>query len=423
MNRMHPVWLRSAAVGLALSVAVPAIAQQESAGAPGEWLARYTSARTLGLGGAFVATADDPLGILWNPAGLSSMNQNELRFESARLFEETSINAFGFAVPGSRLPSMGITVLSLGSGDFQKTNELNDALGTFREGETAYLFTLSKALSPRFALGANLKLAQQTVEDFSGGGFGVDLGGNLALTPTLRVGASVMNLGGPAISLRQSSETWPTLIRGGLALNVFGGRGLVAAEVDQSKGLGARFHGGAEYWIQGGVALRVGVDDTYGTGGFSYRFAPQYQLDYGVADHPLGMTHRLGIAYRFGGFFASSAAEPSVFSPTGERAVTKISLNARTKASPQTWTLDIVNKSDEVVRRFGGQGQPPSHLEWDGKDENGLPLADGTYRYHLVVIDAAGRAVAGPVRVVEISTSGPQGTVPLVPGQDGGGSR
>ena len=368
MNRMHPVWLRSAAVGLALSVAVPAIAQQESAGAPGEWLARYTSARTLGLGGAFVATADDPLGILWNPAGLSSMNQNELRFESARLFEETSINAFGFAVPGSRLPSMGITVLSLGSGDFQKTNELNDALGTFREGETAYLFTLSKALSPRFALGANLKLAQQTVEDFSGGGFGVDLGGNLALTPTLRVGASVMNLGGPAISLRQSSETWPTLIRGGLALNVFGGRGLVAAEVDQSKGLGARFHGGAEYWIQGGVALRVGVDDTYGTGGFSYRFAPQYQLDYGVADHPLGMTHRLGIAYRFGGFFASSAAEPSVFSPTGERAVTKISLNARTKASPQTWTLDIVNKSDEVVRRFGGQGQPPSHLEWDGKD-------------------------------------------------------
>ena len=91
---------------LALAVlalrATPALAQAQNAGAPGEWLSQFTSARTLGLGGAYVATADDPLGVLWNPAGLSTMNQNELRFENARLFEDTSINSFGFAVPGSR---------------------------------------------------------------------------------------------------------------------------------------------------------------------------------------------------------------------------------------------------------------------------------------------------------------------------------
>jgi hypothetical protein len=421
MNRKHPFVLRTATtLGLALALATPAAAQQQDAGAPGEWLARYTSARTLGLGGAYVATADDPLGVLWNPSGLSNMNQDELRFENSRLFDDTSVNAFGFAVPGSWLPSLGVSVLSLGSADFQKTNELNDALGTFHEGETAYLFTLSRAITPRLAIGTNLKYAQQTVEDYSGGGFGADLGANLALTPTFRVGASIQNVGGPSIKLRDQSETWPTLMRGGLALSAFGGRGLVAAEVDQEKGLGARFHAGAEYWIQSAVALRVGYDDAYGSGGFSYRFAPQYQLDYGVADHPLGMTHRIGVAYRFGGFFASSNAEPTVFSPTGERAVTKISMNSRTKASPTTWTLDIVSKSDETVRRFGGQGQPPSHLEWDGKDENGMPLADGTYRYTLVVKDAAGRSVAGPVHTVEISTGGPQGTVPIVPTQGGG---
>ena len=80
-----------------------------------------------------------------------------------------------------------------------------------------------------------------------------------------------------------------------------------------------------------------------------------------------------------------------------------------------TWALDVLNKADEVVRRFGGAGQPPSHLEWDGKDENGLPLPDGVYRYSLVVKDAVGRTVAGPVRTIAISTGGPQGTVPLVP--------
>ena len=45
-------------------------AEEEGAGRAGVWLSQYASARTLGLGNAFVASADDPLGILWNPAGL-----------------------------------------------------------------------------------------------------------------------------------------------------------------------------------------------------------------------------------------------------------------------------------------------------------------------------------------------------------------
>jgi hypothetical protein len=384
---------------------------------PGEWLSQYGSARTLGLGNAFVATADDPFGILWNPAGLSGMYQNELRFETAQLFEDTAIHGASFAVPGSWLPSFGVTVLSLRSGDFQKTNELNDDLGSFKEGETAYLLTVSKGFNTRYAIGANFKLVQQSVEDFSANGFGLDLGGTFNLTPTVRLGASVANLGGPKLTLRDVEEAYPTQMRGGVAATLFNGRGLLALEVDNSEGIGARFHAGGEYWIQSALALRVGYSGETGAGGFTYRFAPQYQLDYAVADHDLGMTHRVGLSYRFGGFFASSHAEPEVFSPTGERAVTQIKLNARTKSEPDNWQLDIVNKGDEVVRRFGGKGQPPSHLQWDGKDEAGMPLADGTYRYTLVVKDVQGRVVTSHMRAVEISTTGPQGTVPVLPVQ------
>jgi len=423
MNRNFVLGLGGLAFGAALALAVPALAQSQNAGAPGEWLTQYTSARTLGLGGAYVATSDDPLGVLWNPAGLSFMNQNELRFENARLFEETSINAVGFAVPGSRWPSLAVTVVALGSGEFERTNDMNDALGTFREGEIAYLLSASKALTPRFAVGLNAKLVQQTVESYSGNGFGADLGALFDVTPELRLGASVMNLGGPSLKLQDVAETYPMHLRGGAALRVLGGRGLLGVQVDHSEGLGARFHGGAEYWIQGGLALRMGWADAGGSGGFSYRFAPQYQLDYAAADHALGLTQRVGISYRFGGFFASSYASPAIFSPTGDQAVTKISLNSRTKADPTDWRVEILNKSDEVVRRFGGAGQPPAHLQWDGKDENGLPLPDGTYRYNLVVKDAVGRHVAGPMRQVEISTGGPQGTVPLVPTASNGGER
>ncbi len=423
MNRTIVLRHAGLALGAVLALATPAHAQSQTAGSPGEWLSQYSGARTLGLGGAYVAVADDPLGILWNPAGPSFMNQNELKFENTHLFDDTSVNAVGFAVPGSRWPSFGASVVSLGSGGFQRTNEMNDPLGTFREGETAWLLTASRAFTPKLAVGLNVKLVQQTVESYSGNGFGTDVGLLYDVTPALRAGLSMMNLGGPSIALRDVAEAYPTQFRGGLALRLLDQRALLAVQLDQSQGLGTRFHAGAEYWIQSGLALRMGWAQTGGSGGISYRFAPQYQLDYAAADLPLGLVHRVGVSWRFGGFFASSQAEPQVFSPTGDQAVTRIVLNARTKADPRDWAVEIHNKSDEVVRRFGGAGQPPAHLQWDGKDENGMPLPDGAYRYNLVVKDAAGRLVAGPVRVVEISTGGPQGTVPLVPQTTAGGTR
>ena len=151
---------------LLAGASLPAAAQEERGGSPGEWLSRYTSARSLGMGGAFVATADDPLGIVWNPAGISAMDQNQLSFETARLYEQTSLYGFGFAVPGSWLPSFGLSVISLGSGEFERTNELNDVLGTFKNSETAYMFTVARAFSPRrLSVGAIVKLVQQAVEE------------------------------------------------------------------------------------------------------------------------------------------------------------------------------------------------------------------------------------------------------------------
>ena len=411
MNRR----LRILVAAMLAACILPAIAfgQTESGGTPGSWLSGYAGARTIGLGGAFVATADDALGVLWNPAGLQWMDQNQAMFESVLLFEDTSINSLSFAIPGSRLPSLGVSMISLRSGEFQRTNELNNPLGTFSEGETAYLFSMAKAFSSRFSIGTNLKLVHQSIEDFSGGGFGVDVGGIFQITPTLRIGASVLNLGGPSITLRSEAETYPTEIRGGASIDILNGRARVQAEVDHADGPGTRLHGGAEYWVQPGIALRFGYSEDRATGGFSYRFGPQYQVDYGVADHALGLSHRVGLSYRFGGFFASNRAEPEVFSPTGDKAVTKISLNAKTKAQAESWSLEIESKSSQVVRRFGGPGLPPAHVLWDGKDETGLPVADGVYTYRLAVKDADGRMLNASTRKVEISTGGPQVTVPV----------
>ncbi len=399
-----------------LAFAAPARAEDANGGAPGAWLSQYTGARTLGLGGAFVATADEPLGVLWNPAGLSRLDQNEARFETARLFEGTSLNGLSFALPGSRFPSFGVSMVTMRSGDFERTNELNDPLGTFNTGDTAFIITASKNLSPRLSLGGNLKIARQSVEDWSGGGIGVDLGAMYNVTPNVRVGLSILNLAGPSIRLRNTDESFPTEYRAGLTSAILGGRGIVSAELDQVAGIGTRLRAGSEYWVQPSLGLRVGYNDQAPAGGFSYRLQQGLQFDYGLTDHDLGITHRVGFSYRFGGFFASSRAVPEVFSPTGQQSVTKIHLQARTKAEAEDWNLTIINKSDEVVRRYAGKGVPPAHLVWDGKDETGLPLPDGVYRYHLVVHDGEGREITSPTHSVEIATGGPQGTIQFLPG-------
>ena len=413
IDRVMKFWM-AACMALVVSAA-PAAAEDETGGAPGSWLSQYVTARTLGLGGAFVGVADEASAVVWNPAGLAQLVPNEIRFETARLFEDTSINAFNFAVPGNKLPSFGRTIVSLSSGNFERTNELNDPLGTFKEGETAYIFSMAKSVNTRLAIGTNVKLVRQSVEDFTGNGVGFDVGGIYSLTPAIKVGASVLNLGGPNITLRDSKETYPIEFRGGFSAQVLRGRGLLTAEVDQAQGPGVRIRTGTEYWVQQSIGLRVGMDDQEPAGGLSYRFAGKYQFDYGVMDHPLGLTHRLGLTYRFGGFFASAKAEPTIFSPTGEKAVTKIDLNARTKGDTESWTLSLVNKSAETVRTFGGKGAPPAHLLWDGKDETGLPLPDGDYHYTLTVKDMEGHVIESRTRIVQISTGGPQSEVPVIP--------
>ena len=109
MKRFRSI-LRAIATGSAafatLTIASSAVraADEAAAGMPGDWLSRYASARSIGLGGAFVAMADDPLGVVWNPAGLTQSLQNEAHFETARYFEDTSINGLSFVVPARRLP-------------------------------------------------------------------------------------------------------------------------------------------------------------------------------------------------------------------------------------------------------------------------------------------------------------------------------
>jgi hypothetical protein len=307
-----------------------------------------------------------------------------------------------------------VTLLSLRSGEFEKTNDLNEPLGSFQEENLAFVLSASKSLNKQLSLGTSVKVVRQALDEFDAAGFGADLGIMYDIAPTIRIGASVLNIAGPSLKLRSTSETYPMEIRGGGAVKFLSGRGSFSAQIDHQEGPGLKWHTGTEYWIHPSMAFRLGYDESYPAGGMSYRVSPEMRVDYGLSDHELGVTHRIGISYRFGGFFASSHASPEVFSPLGEQAVTKFELEAHAKADVDTWTLEIVDKQSQVVRRFSGREQPPSHVMWDGKGESGLPLPDGIYQYQLVVVDREGRVMQDRTRTIEIATGGPQGSVPVL---------
>jgi len=417
MKRMNQI-IRTAVVAVigvvALVYALPAAAQSQTNGMPGEWLSRYAGARAVGFGGAYVATADAPFGALWNPAGLHQVSQNELHFETSRYFEDTSINGVGFVVPARRFPTLGITMLSLNSGSFERTDELNASLGEFSETDLAFVLTASKRVNNRLSLGTNVKIVRQQVEEFSATGVGADLGVRYILTSQLSVGASVLNIAGPTMTLRAANESFPVELRGGVAYRFLGGRGMLSTEVDHRNGPGATFRVGSEVWLHESMAIRLGHDYESATGGFSYRANQAMRFDYGVSNHELGLVHRVGMSYQFGGFFADSHASPRVFSPMGERSVTKFHIKARTKDETKDWSLEIRDKHGETVRRFGGLGVPPAHVMWDGKDGAGMTLPDGVYHYRLTVRDNANRVVRAEEKSVEITTAGPQGSVPVI---------
>ncbi len=379
-------------------------------GLPGDWLSRYASPFAIGMGGATVAVGAEPQAALWNPAGLSWLRRNVVQATSTVLFDDTSVNGLSFVMPSNRMPTIGLNLLYLKSGEFERTNELNQSLGTFTEGNLVMALTASQQLASRWSVGANVKMVRQTLEEFSAGGVGFDLGLMGELVPGVKLGASALNLGGPTITLRAKDETYAQEYRSGLAVTLLDGNGLVSAEAVHRDGPGTDLRIGGQFRL-GALALRAGYFIENIAAGFSYEFENGLSLDYGMNDHELGLVHRFGLNYAFGGFYAGSQAKPAVFSPMGRNPVTKFLLTAHTKEDVRDWQLTISDRSGEIVRSYAGQGQPPAQIIWDGKDAAGLPLSDGHYAYVLNVVERDGRTTAGRQRTVEISTGGPQGSI------------
>jgi len=171
----------------------------------GEFLNLGVGGRALGMGGAYVAIADDATATYWNPAGLSQISSQELVFMHAETFGSLLNHDFiSWALPlHDRFQNytLGFSLMRLGGGDIKVTelpypdsqiSSTNQPYVKKEAGHADYLLTFSfaKETSPKLSFGGNAKLIYRHLVDNSALGLGIDLGLLYSPTSYLSLGAN-----------------------------------------------------------------------------------------------------------------------------------------------------------------------------------------------------------------------------------------
>ena len=134
--------------------------------------------RAAAMGGAYVAIADDPTAMYWNPAGLERIGNNSILFAHTRWLADVDLNFLGAAVPLGRYGTVGISVTALGVPEM-KVRTVNQPEGTgelFDANDLAIGLSYSLSVIERFQVGVNLKYIQQQIYNMSASTGAIDFG-------------------------------------------------------------------------------------------------------------------------------------------------------------------------------------------------------------------------------------------------------
>ncbi len=156
-------------------------------------------ARAIGMGGAFVGTADDVTSLYWNPAGVARLDHSEAIFTHTSWIADMSFDYAALSLPLENFGTLGLSFTSLTMPDMiVRTVERPEGTGErFTAGSFAVAAHYARTLSDKFSIGFTAKYISETIWDMSANGFAIDVG-TLFTTDFLngmRIGASISNFG------------------------------------------------------------------------------------------------------------------------------------------------------------------------------------------------------------------------------------
>ncbi|MDH4069558.1 MAG: PorV/PorQ family protein [Ignavibacteria bacterium] len=163
-----------------------------------KFLSIPVGARALGMGGAFVAVADDASAMFWNPAGIAQNYQAEAMFSHSQWIADINFNYGGVTSPLGDFGTLGLHFTSLSLDEMERTTiDQPDGTGEFFSvGSIEVGVSYARYLTDWFAIGANVKYINERIWNSTATGWAVDIG-TLFTTPFdgLKFGASIANFG------------------------------------------------------------------------------------------------------------------------------------------------------------------------------------------------------------------------------------
>jgi len=253
--------------------------------------------RPLGMGGAFVAVADDANTINWNPAGLPGLRRTEFTSTYSDLYTLGITHSYlGFVRNFTDRIAFGLDWSNLGFDDKEllfSENKMNLSLGM------QVFKGLSVGLTSKYL---SRDMALDGTSYGKGSGIGYDIGLLWQAVRFVRFGISVYDFGGTDISYKDKivETVLPEAMKFGVALYPLDNL-LVAAD------FGDRTHIGAELTIANKLLLRAGIQQedlsneqlSIFSVGTSVKLK-NFIFEYGLETHPyFDPTQRFSVVLQF----------------------------------------------------------------------------------------------------------------------------
>jgi hypothetical protein len=156
-------------------------------------------ARAIGMGSAFVGSANDVTGLYWNPAGIARLDKREVIFSHMEWLADINFDYGAVAIPLGNVGSLGLSFTSLSMEDMLvRTVERPEGTGElFSAGSVSIGLHYARNLTDNFSIGFSAKYISEQIWDMSSQGFAIDFG-TLFTTNFLnglRIGAALTNFG------------------------------------------------------------------------------------------------------------------------------------------------------------------------------------------------------------------------------------
>ncbi len=329
------------AFALAFALATSAAAQTSLGGqrvgtSSGDFLKIGAGAKAVAMGEAFIAIADDPSALYWNPAGIASADARAVLFSHTSWLTDVSIEYLAAIAPVPRLAGgvAGVQIAGL-STELDETTELQpDGTGrAFSYSDLLVGVGYARYFTDKFAIGWNLKYLREDLGSEVGGGvvntWLADLG------TMYHIGFHDMNFAvaisnfGPEItpnegyvrinqtggfSLSQDADfigfAPPTTFKIGLSSTIFDSEsfhGIGSVEMNRPGDNAETLKLGGEVLFRERIALRAGydanADELRFSGGAGFRMtrsARSAAVDYAFTDsESFGRIDRIALVVEF----------------------------------------------------------------------------------------------------------------------------